>query len=331
MLEPHRGGGPAGCSCAPRRSRSTSAGDRIEAVLGAGARRRRRDPLPRRGRHRRHRAGRAPAARRRRVRVGAETIAQTGEPHAQPREAKPHCVQSFTYTFAAERGPPGERHVIRRPASTSTTARRSPTRSGSRSTAARSTARSPAGWSTGSSSRCPARRAGCGRIGAWSTPRFARSPTPDLALFNWPGNDYRDRSIIDRPAPEAAPALQDAKRVSLGFLHWLQTEAPAEGDAPRRARAHAAARRDGHRRRALEVPVHPRVAPDRRAADGRGAGRVGATRPGPRAAHFPDSVGVGWYPIDIHRAGARRRRHQLPHAAVPDPARRAGAGAPRRT
>ena len=27
-------------------------------------------------------------------------IAETGEPHAQPAEPKPHCVQSFTYTFA---------------------------------------------------------------------------------------------------------------------------------------------------------------------------------------------------------------------------------------
>jgi hypothetical protein len=57
----------------------------------------------------------------------------------------------------------------------------------------------------------------------------ARTPH-DLTLFNWPGNDYRDRSIIDRPAAEVAASLQDAKRVSLGFLHWLQTEAPTSGD-----------------------------------------------------------------------------------------------------
>src|SRR6267142_6400041 len=37
--------------------------------------------------------------------VGAETIAQTGEPQAQPIEPKPHCMQSFTYTFACERRP----------------------------------------------------------------------------------------------------------------------------------------------------------------------------------------------------------------------------------
>ncbi len=47
--------------------------------------------------------------------IGAETVAQTGEPQAQPVEAKPHCVQSFTYTFACERRAEGENHVITRP------------------------------------------------------------------------------------------------------------------------------------------------------------------------------------------------------------------------
>ena len=53
-------------------------------------------------------------------------------------------------------------------------------------------------------------------------------------MFNWPGNDYREASIIDAPADEVAAALQDAKRASLGFLHWVQTEAPAEGTTARR-------------------------------------------------------------------------------------------------
>ena len=48
--------------------------------------------------------------------VGAETVAETGEAHAQPVERKPNCVQSFTYVFGLERRPLGERHVIERPA-----------------------------------------------------------------------------------------------------------------------------------------------------------------------------------------------------------------------
>jgi len=47
--------------------------------------------------------------------VGAEIKAETGEPHAQPLEAKPHCVQSFTYTFVLENAGSGAHHAIPRP------------------------------------------------------------------------------------------------------------------------------------------------------------------------------------------------------------------------
>ena len=154
--------------------------------------------------------------------------------------------------------------------------------------------------------------------------RFDGSVAHDLTLFNWPGNDYRDRSILEGGALAAAQALQDAKRVSLGFLHWLQTEAPADGRSPRRARAAPARRRHGHGRWALEASLHPRVAPHPCAARRSSSRRCRrATRPGPRAAHFADSVGVGWYPIDIHRSGpddigasCRTKPFQIPLGAL---------------
>ena len=60
--------------------------------------------------------------------VGAETVAETGEPHAQPLEPKPHCVQSFTYMFALERAAAGRASSSSSgPRRTSTTATRSPT------------------------------------------------------------------------------------------------------------------------------------------------------------------------------------------------------------
>ena len=47
--------------------------------------------------------------------VGAESVQETSEPHAQPHDTKPHCVQSYTYTFALERKPEGENHRIAKP------------------------------------------------------------------------------------------------------------------------------------------------------------------------------------------------------------------------
>jgi len=150
----------------------------------------------------------------------------------------------------------------------------------------------------------------------------ARAPN-DLTLFNWPGNDYRDRSIIDRPAGEVAASLQDAKRVSLGFLHWLQTEAPTTGGrrgAPElMLRPDAMGTADG-------LSKHPYIRESRRIvalktiveAEVSAQFQHGAT-----AAPFVDSIGIGWYPIDIHRSGdddvglsCRTRPFQIPLGAL---------------
>lgn len=47
---------------------------------------------------------------------------------------------------------------------------------------------------------------------------------PDAALINWAGNDYADRSSIDRPEE----AYTEAKRLSAAFLHWLRTACPRD-------------------------------------------------------------------------------------------------------
>ena len=236
--------------------------------------------------------------------VGAETVAQTGEPQAQPAEPKAHCVQSFTYTFACERRDDGEHHVIPRPEkyehyrSAQPYSLRIEVHGGE-------IYGEDSGWLE---YRLYDRMPGT-KGGLWTYRRlldraqFGGAVEHDLTLFNWPGNDYRDRSILDARPVDAARALQDAKRVSLGFLHWLQTEAPAAGA----------------RRGAPEILLRPDVMGS---ADGlskhpyiRESRRIMAVKTiveqevsahhqhGPRAAHFADSVGVGWYPIDIHRSG----------------------------
>ncbi|HEX2542081.1 MAG TPA: FAD-dependent oxidoreductase [Caldimonas sp.] len=257
-------------------------------------------------------------------RVGAESTAQTGEAHAHPVEPKPHCVQSFTYPFAAERRPAGETHVIPEPGKYRHYRDAQPYSL---------TIDVHGGEIYGEESgrlayqlyeRMPGTKGGLWDYRRLLASRHFGAAVPnDVTMFNWPGNDYRDRTIIDRPAHEVAAALQDAKRVSLGFLHWLQTEAPTEGD----------------RRGAPELMLRPDVMGS---ADGlakhpyiREARRIVALKTvlehevstafqaGPFAAPFADSVGLGWYPIDIHRAGdedvglsCRTRPFQIPLGAL---------------
>jgi len=114
-------------------------------------------------------------------------------------------------------------------------------------------------------------------------------------MFNWPGNDYRDRSILDCPPLDAAAALQDAKQVSLGFLYWLQTDQRAP---ELKLRPDVMDTTDG-------LSKHPYIRESRRIKARKTIVEQEVSahhQPGPLAARFADSVGVGWYPIDIARA-----------------------------
>ena len=236
--------------------------------------------------------------------IGAETVGQTGEAQAQPETPKPHCVQSFTYTFACERRDDGESHVIPRPErydhyrSAQPYSLRIEVHGGEIYGEA-------SGWLA---YRLYDTMPGT-KGGLWTYRRLldrasvGGAVSHDVTLFNWPGNDYRDRSLLDCSPLEAARALQDAKRVSLGFLHWLQTEAPATGTrlgAPElRLRPDVMGSADG-------LSKHPYIRESRRILARKTIVEQEVSvryQTGPRAAHFADSVGVGWYPIDIHRSG----------------------------
>ncbi len=258
--------------------------------------------------------------------VGAETKAETGEPHAQPLERKPHCVQSFTYTFVLERMPAGARHVIAKPQ------RYEHYRDGQPYSLR---IHVHGGEIYGEETRwleyevldqAAGTKGGLWTyrrlIGASLFPPKAGYPN-DISMLNWPGNDYRDQSILDCPPLDQARALQDAKRVSLGFLYWLQSEAPRAGAMtgfpelkPRPdvfgsedALGKHPYIRECRRIRALTTVVEQDVSADYQS--------------GARARHFEDSVGIGWYPIDIHNSGpddvgvsCRTRPFQIPMGAL---------------
>lgn len=255
--------------------------------------------------------------------VGAETVADTGEAHAQPREAKPRCVQSYTYIPGLELAPEGEDHRIPRPP------RYQEFRAGQPYSLTIEVHGGEiygeeSGWlSYRTFEQLPGTKGSL-----WSYRRLVdRAHFPgyprDLSIINWPGNDYREASLLEVTPRQQAQALQDGKRVSLGFIHWLQTE----GEATAQRRGAPELRllpaimgsvdglskypyiREARRILALKTVVEQEVSTE--------------FQPGPRAAPFADSVGVGWYPIDIHRSGpedvghsCRTRPFQIPLGAL---------------
>jgi hypothetical protein len=256
--------------------------------------------------------------------VGAESKAQTGEPHAQPLEPRAHCVQSFTYTFVLENTGPGRSHVIAKPEKYEHYRDAQPYSL---------RIHVQGGEIYGEETRWLAyemlEQAPGTRGGLWTYRRlidrknFPTAYPNDISMLNWPGNDYRDGSLIDRAPLDQARALQDAKRVSLGFLYWLQTEAPRPGGRPGfpefkprpdvfdtgDALGKHPYIRECRRIRSLRTILEPDISAD--------------CQPGARARHFDDSVGVGWYPIDIHQAGTddvgtscRTRPFQIPMGAL---------------
>ena len=241
--------------------------------------------------------------------VGAETVVQTGEEQAQPLEPKPHCVQSFTYTFACERRPAAESHVIPRPEKYEHYKSAQPY-SLKIEVHGGEIYGEESGWLQYSLyEQLPGTKGGL-----WTYRRLVEKE--NLTMFNWPGNDYRDRSILDCQALDAAKALQDAKRVSLGFLYWLQTDQHAP---ELKLRPDVMGTSDG-------LSKHPYIRESRRirakktVVEQEVSARYQA---GPHAARFRDSVGVGWYPIDIHRSGpddvgasCRTKPFQIPLGAL---------------
>ena len=53
--------------------------------------------------------------------------------------------------------------------------------------------------------------------------RRLRAQSPEIALMNWPRQDYAAESILDRTPADLARILQEAKRTSIAFLYWMQS------------------------------------------------------------------------------------------------------------
>ena len=230
-------------------------------------------------------------------RVGAEARSETGEPNA-PLVADPDAIQSFTYPFtllktnhAAESAiAPAYYKALRH----------------------RYTLTVDYGHGKlltyGMFSKNP------GTPGSFWTYRrsvdaaqfLPEAFSGDLSMINWDSNDYCDSRLLSADPLSQATALQQGKRVSLGFAWWLQHDVKRDDGS-------------GYGYPKLELEKKSLGSADGLAQQPyiRESRRIVALRtiveqdlavrfqPGARARLYPDSVGIGQYPIDIHSCGRK--------------------------
>lgn len=238
--------------------------------------------------------------------TGSESIAQTGEPDAFA-EPDLEDVQSFTYTFAVDHLA-GQRHLVSRHDDYPLMRDRQPytftlhyhNRGDLTYSMFARTEGSPGSFWT-------YRR--LIDAGLFKDPRYAR----DIAMINWPGNDYRGGNILVASPAEQRSQLRAARDLSLGFLHWLQTEAPRDdgdgcGYPGLRLRLDVMDTDDG-------LSKFPYIRESRRLLAVKTIVEQEITTRGPRAVHFDDSVGIGLYGIDLHES--KRNRQQIIRPAKP--------------
>jgi FAD dependent oxidoreductase len=271
--------------------------------------------------------------------TGAEARTQTGEPHARPEEADPTDSQSFTYPFVLTRNSSGE-HQLPKPPDYEKRRDAQPYSlsvdyGNGKTLTYRMFERSP------------------GTPGSFWTYRrliasanFVGKNVPrEASMINWPGNDYCGPALLLGDADQQAQALREAKLTSLGFAYWLQNEAPWAPEPALRpksggAASGAGAPRDVQTGEDRGYPELELVTSVLGSKDGlsqfpyiRESRRVKALKTvreqdisalyqkGARAGLFPDSVGIGWYPIDIHSCSKRdfstgTRPFQIPLGAL---------------
>jgi hypothetical protein len=124
---------------------------------------------------------------------------------------------------------------------------------------------------------------------------------------NWPQNDYMLGSLIDVSEKEFKKHVDKAKQLSLSLFYWLQTEVPrpdgGQGWLGLRLRPDVMGTEDGlakypyvresRRIQAVFTVLEEHVgAANRAMITGKETGNI--------SAEFYDSVGIGYYHIDLH-------------------------------
>ncbi|WP_437191732.1 FAD-dependent oxidoreductase [Planctomicrobium sp. SH527] len=245
--------------------------------------------------------------------MGAESKADTKELHAAEK-AEPLNQQAFTVCFAAEYRP-GENHVIDRPAEYNFWSEYvpdlTPPWSGKLLDYSYSYPRTLVPKKLDFDPTLKPTKAL--NLFVYRQIISAKQFLPgsifgDVTLVNWPQNDYLLGPLVGVSKEEAAKHVARAKQLSLSLLYWLQTAAPradgGTGYPELLLRADIMGTEDGlakypyireaRRIKALFTITEEHVGRENRAL---------VTNVSPKDAKpfdFQDSVGVGYYHLDLH-------------------------------
>ena len=245
--------------------------------------------------------------------TGAESRKDTGELHA-PEKADPNNCQAFTMCFAMDYVP-GTNQVLDKPKDYDFWRKFSPpvtppwsgkllslTYSNPKTLTPKDLGFNPAGASTGD------------KLNLWLYRRIISQANfkqgtyaGDVSNVNWPQNDYSIGNLIGATDKEFKKHVDHAKQLSLSLLYWLQTEAPrpdgGQGWAGLRLRPDVMGTEDGlakypYIREARRIKAVFTILEEHVGAENRAM--ITGKKDGNTAADFPDSVGVGYYHIDLH-------------------------------
>ena len=129
----------------------------------------------------------------------------------------------------------------------------------------------------------------------------------DITIVNWPQNDFFPGNLIDVPEKEFQRNIERAKQLSHSLFYWLQTEAPrpdgGNGWRGLRLRRDIMGTEDGmakypYIRESRRIRAEFTVLEEHVGAENRRL--VAGNIKGKRSEAFFDSVGVGYYHIDLH-------------------------------
>ena len=133
----------------------------------------------------------------------------------------------------------------------------------------------------------------------------------DITIVNWPQNDYFLGNLIGASDKDFKKHFERGKQLSLSLLYWLQTEAPrpdgGKGWPGVRLRKDIMGTEDGlakypYIRESRRIKAVFTVKEEHVGADNRAM--ITGKKEGNKAAEFYDSVGVGYYHIDLHPSTA---------------------------